>query len=135
MSIGRQQRPDHRGCAVSQTRSAPAAWLAEGLLIYLTPEEARRLLTGIIELSAPGSQLAFEHSPMATATLTGQARQMPAMHQYTSLWKGGLGDPPLAHRPRMATGILRTRRTRRYLPAPGSRPGPRRVLTAIRLRS
>jgi hypothetical protein len=31
---------------------------------------------------------------MATATLTGQARQMPAMHQYTSLWKGGLGAPP-----------------------------------------
>jgi Leucine carboxyl methyltransferase len=94
MGIGRQQRPDHRGRAVSQTRSAPAAWLAEGLLIYLTPEEARRLLTGIIELSSPGSQLAFEHSPMATATLTGQARQMPALHQYTSLWKGGLGDPP-----------------------------------------
>jgi methyltransferase (TIGR00027 family) len=35
-------------------RSGPAAWLAEGLLIYLTAAEARRLLTGVGELSAPG---------------------------------------------------------------------------------
>jgi len=26
--------------------------------------------------------------------LTARARQLPAMRQYTSLWKGGLGDPP-----------------------------------------
>jgi hypothetical protein len=32
---------------------------------------------------------------MATAALTSQARQMPAMQQYTKLWKGGLGaDAP-----------------------------------------
>jgi len=73
-------------------RAAPAAWLAEGLLLYLTAGEARRLLTCVSELSAPGSQLSFEHSPKAGATLTAQARQMPAMQQYTSLWKGGLGD-------------------------------------------
>ncbi len=73
-------------------RVSRAAWLAEGLLIYLTAGEAGRLLTGVSELSAPGSQLSFEHGPMATATLTGQARQMPAMQEYTSLWKGGLGD-------------------------------------------
>ena len=73
-------------------RARPAAWLAEGLLIYLSAAETRRLLTSISELSAPGSQLSFEHSPRATAVLTGQARQMPAMHQYTKLWKGGLGD-------------------------------------------
>jgi Leucine carboxyl methyltransferase len=34
----------------------------------------------------------FEHSHMAAARLTDQARQMPAMQRYTSLWKGGLGD-------------------------------------------
>jgi methyltransferase (TIGR00027 family) len=68
------------------------AWLAEGLMIYLSAAEAEWLLTGVSELSAPGSQLAFEHSPMATATLTDQAREMPAMQEYTSLWKGGLGD-------------------------------------------
>jgi len=70
----------------------PAAWLAEGLLIYLAATEAERLLTGITEPSAPGSQLAFEHSPMAAAALTDQARQMPAMQQYTKLWQGGLSD-------------------------------------------
>jgi methyltransferase (TIGR00027 family) len=73
-------------------RAVPAAWLAEGLLIYLTAAEAERLLTGISELSALGSQLAFEHSPIAAAALTDRARQMPAMQQYTKLWKGGLGD-------------------------------------------
>jgi methyltransferase (TIGR00027 family) len=73
-------------------RTSRAAWLAEGLLIYLSAAEAKRLLTGISDLSAPGSQLAFEHNPMATATLTGQARQMPAMQQYLKLWKGALGD-------------------------------------------
>jgi methyltransferase (TIGR00027 family) len=70
----------------------PAAWLAEGLLLYLTADEASQLLTGVSDLSAPGSQLSFEHSPTAAAALTDQARQMPAMQQYASLWKGGLGD-------------------------------------------
>jgi methyltransferase (TIGR00027 family) len=70
----------------------PAAWLAEGLLIYLSATEAGRLLTGITSLSAPGSQLSFEHSPAAAAALTGQASQMPRMQEYTRLWKDGLGD-------------------------------------------
>jgi methyltransferase (TIGR00027 family) len=70
----------------------PTAWLAEGLLLYLTADEAGQLLTDVSELSAPGSQLSFEHSPMAGATLTATARQMPTMQQYTTLWKGGLGD-------------------------------------------
>jgi O-methyltransferase involved in polyketide biosynthesis len=66
-----------------------------GLLVYLTAGEAGRLLTGVSELSAPGSQLSFEHDPAATATLAGQARQMPALRPYASLWKGGLGaDAP-----------------------------------------
>ncbi len=70
----------------------PTAWLAEGLLLYLTAREAGQLLTGVSELSAPGSQLSFEHSPMGSASLTATARQMPTMQQYTTLWKGGLGD-------------------------------------------
>jgi len=81
-------------------RTSPAGWLAEGLLIYLSAAEAERLLDGISQLSAPGSQLAFEHSPMAAATLADQARQMPAMRQYTKLWKGGLGNGA----PRWLTG-------------------------------
>jgi O-methyltransferase involved in polyketide biosynthesis len=72
--------------------TGPAAWLAEGLLLYLTADEARRLLTVVTEFSAPGSRLSFEHSPMDAAALAGQARQMPALRQYAALWKGGLGD-------------------------------------------
>jgi methyltransferase (TIGR00027 family) len=74
--------------------TSPAAWMAEGLLLYLTADEAGQLLTGVSALSAPGSRLSFEHSPTAAAALTAQARQMPAMQQYAKLWKGGLGDAP-----------------------------------------
>lgn len=73
-------------------RSGPAAWLAEGLLLYLTAGETGRLLTGVSELSAPGSRLSFEHDPPAAAALTSQARAMPALRPYASWWKGGLGD-------------------------------------------
>jgi len=71
-----------------------ATWLAEGLIIYLTAGEAGRLLGQVSGLSAPGSRLAFEHDPAGTDRLTATARQIPAMRRYTSLWKGGLGDPP-----------------------------------------
>jgi methyltransferase (TIGR00027 family) len=72
--------------------TARTAWLAEGLLLYLTAEEADRLLTAVGGLSAPGSRLSFEHGPMTTTALLTQAREMPEMDQYTSLWKGGLGE-------------------------------------------
>jgi methyltransferase (TIGR00027 family) len=41
--------------------SAPTAWIAEGLLIYLPPEAQDRLFDTIIALSAPGSRIATEH--------------------------------------------------------------------------
>lgn len=72
--------------------TAPTAWLAEGLLLYLTAEEATRLLTAVGELSAPSSRLAFEHGDIAGSSLLAQTRGMPAMDEYTSLWKGGLGE-------------------------------------------
>jgi methyltransferase (TIGR00027 family) len=72
----------------------PAAWLAEGLLIYLTPSEAEGMLTAVTGLSAPGTRLAFEHNPAGRDTLTAQAAQIPGMRTYTSLWKGGLADAP-----------------------------------------
>jgi methyltransferase (TIGR00027 family) len=49
--------------------SAPTAWIAEGLLIYLPPDAQDRLLDHITALSAPGSRLATEH--MDTKALTG----------------------------------------------------------------
>lgn len=72
--------------------TVPAAWLAEGLLIYLTAAEAVRVLTEVGELSAPGSRLAFEHGDITSPALLAQTHDMPTMEQYTSLWKGGLGD-------------------------------------------
>jgi methyltransferase (TIGR00027 family) len=43
--------------------SAPTAWLAEGLLIYLPPEAQDKLFDNITELSAPGSKIATEFVP------------------------------------------------------------------------
>ena len=42
---------------------APAAWSAEGLLVYLPDEAQDALFDNITALSAPGSQLAFEFVP------------------------------------------------------------------------
>lgn len=43
--------------------SAPTAWCAEGLLIYLPPDAQDRLFDNIAELSAPGSSVATEFVP------------------------------------------------------------------------
>ena len=43
--------------------TAPTAWLAEGLLIYLPPEAQDRLFDSITALSAPGSTVATEFAP------------------------------------------------------------------------
>jgi methyltransferase (TIGR00027 family) len=72
--------------------AARTARLAEGLLLYLTAGEAARLLTGIGELSASGSQLSFEHGSISASALLTQARTLPGMSQYAALWKGGLGE-------------------------------------------
>ncbi|HEY3260195.1 MAG TPA: SAM-dependent methyltransferase [Pseudonocardiaceae bacterium] len=69
----------------------PAAWLVEGLLIYLTADEARRLLSTVGVLAAPGSRLACEHGDLASSQLLALARATPAMAEYTALWRGGLG--------------------------------------------
>lgn len=68
----------------------PAAWLAEGLLIYLTAGEVAELFGAVGGLSAPGSQLAFEQFSGAQ-TLRERAAAMPSMQGVTTLWKGGLG--------------------------------------------
>ena len=43
--------------------TAPAAWSAEGLLVYLPDEAQDALFDNITALSAPGSRLAFEFVP------------------------------------------------------------------------
>jgi methyltransferase (TIGR00027 family) len=52
--------------------AAPTAWLAEGLLPYLSDDEGDRLAAAVSRLSVPGSQLTFDH-------LDGTAADRPAM--------------------------------------------------------
>ncbi|HEX9542433.1 MAG TPA: SAM-dependent methyltransferase [Streptosporangiaceae bacterium] len=72
--------------------SVRTAWLAEGLLIYLTAEEAGHLLTATTDLSAPGSRIAFEYNDTSDGSPVSRARTLPGMSRITSLWKGGLGS-------------------------------------------
>ncbi|WP_328605120.1 class I SAM-dependent methyltransferase [Amycolatopsis sp. NBC_00345] len=79
-------------CEAGFTPGRPTAWLAEGLLVYLTYDEAARLLTDITALSAPGSRISFEHRPQADGdNLLQRARAVANGASVTGLWKGGLG--------------------------------------------
>jgi methyltransferase (TIGR00027 family) len=73
-------------------RTAPTAWLAEGLLVYLDAGAAEHVLTVATSLSSAGSRLAVERGDIAgqIATLAGDARPDEA----SSLWRGGLGRNP-----------------------------------------
>lgn len=75
--------------------AVPTAWLAEGLLIYLSADEASTLLHRVDDLSAPGSRLSFEQSAPSDALLSA-ARAAPSMGPYTAMWKGGLGQDATA---------------------------------------
>jgi methyltransferase (TIGR00027 family) len=54
----------------------PAAWSAEGLLMYLPPEAQDRLFDHVTALSAPGSQLATEYHPDTGSTMAERGRAM-----------------------------------------------------------
>jgi methyltransferase (TIGR00027 family) len=55
-----------RPAAAGFDPSAPTVWLVEGLLVYLTAEEAAQLLTGVGALSVPGSRISFERQKAAS---------------------------------------------------------------------
>ncbi|OBA80917.1 SAM-dependent methyltransferase [Mycobacterium sp. 1164966.3] len=57
--------------------SAPTAWLAEGLLIYLPPDAQDRLFDNITALSAPGSTIATEFVPGIIDFDVARAQDMP----------------------------------------------------------
>jgi methyltransferase (TIGR00027 family) len=54
----------------------PAAWSAEGLLMYLPAEAQDRLFDHITALSAPGSQLATEYHPQTGPTMAERSQAM-----------------------------------------------------------
>jgi methyltransferase (TIGR00027 family) len=72
-------------------RDEPTAWLIEGLLVYLSPDEASALLTAVGDLSAPGSRLACEHRGKGSEQLLAKVAATPEMHGVLAMWKGGLG--------------------------------------------
>ncbi len=111
------------------------AWLAEGLLAYLSTDDAARLLSVIGELSPEGSRLSFEYDEFADdATLT-QALARPAMQEVTSMWKGGLSENPADWLRRYGWKV--STRNRSKLAKEYGRPTPDSstagFLTAIRL--
>ena len=72
--------------------SQPTAWLVEGLLVYLTYDDAARLLETIGEVSAPGSRLSCEQgrTAMQLAAQSGESGASEA----TKLWQGGIAEVP-----------------------------------------
>jgi methyltransferase (TIGR00027 family) len=72
----------------------PTTWAAEGLLAYLSNDDALRLLTAIGELSARDSRLSFEYDDFAADSTLSQVRTMPGMEEVASMWEGGLSDRP-----------------------------------------
>jgi methyltransferase (TIGR00027 family) len=68
----------------------PSAWTAEGLLAYLSDDEAVRLLADVSDLSSPESHLALETARVVDDATLSHARDLPAFDQITTMWKGGL---------------------------------------------
>jgi methyltransferase (TIGR00027 family) len=82
--------------ASSFDRTAPTAWVAEGVLPYLTVEQAQHLLTEVTVRSAKGSRLVFEHSGKAkpkpdAAKAAAHALALPGADRIGAHFKGGLG--------------------------------------------
>lgn len=79
----------------------PTAWIAEGLLIYLTAEDNERILARIGGLSAPGSRLGVTLSGYDPTATDGAGDRAPgefvpgrARPRVTELWRSaGPGDP------------------------------------------
>ena len=77
--------------------TAPSAWSAEGLLMYLPPDAQDRLFDNITALSAPGSRIATEyHGGDFGATLAERAKDIADAWQgdgfdldFTNLFYGG----------------------------------------------
>jgi methyltransferase (TIGR00027 family) len=66
----------------------PTLWVPEGLLTYLSADDAARLFATVTALSAPGSRLAVEDG----GSVIPRARALPGLSRYARLWKGGLGE-------------------------------------------
>ncbi|KAK9826652.1 hypothetical protein WJX74_007947 [Apatococcus lobatus] len=91
----------------------PTVWVAEGLLMYLTPEAVDKLLAGTSDLSCPGSTLvtmAFNEETLGRDDLTvGDYARTQAWDILKSSFKAGFPDKPtqwLEHRGWRAHQVL-----------------------------
>lgn len=81
---------------------APTAWLAEGLLQYLDDEAKASLLAAVTEISAPGSEIAIEHSPAGVSSLRTYAALQAAIDSRgvqfdpAEIWRGEHHEDPIA---------------------------------------
>ncbi|MGW0771471.1 SAM-dependent methyltransferase [Streptomyces sp. NPDC002676] len=71
----------------------PTAWVAEGVLPYLTADQAQQVITDVGRLSAPGSRLVFEHSdkPGPDPKAAAAALTTPGADRISKMVRGGLG--------------------------------------------
>jgi methyltransferase (TIGR00027 family) len=72
----------------------PSAWVAEGVLAYLSNNDAVRLLTTVGELSEPGSELSLEYDEPGEDSPLNHVRAIRGMDTVTSMWQGGLNVDP-----------------------------------------
>jgi len=79
--------------AAGFVKSKPAAFLVEGLLMYLEEHEALPLLAAIGEIAAPGSWIAADVVNPGVLTSPYMTRYMTALREAGSPWKFGIEDP------------------------------------------
>jgi methyltransferase (TIGR00027 family) len=72
--------------AASFDPSLTTAWLAEGLLVYLTEAEVARLLSMITTVSADGSALLFDDGPIVDDDLRSTLSWTSSMEDLAHLW-------------------------------------------------
>jgi len=70
--------------------NALTAWVAEGVLPYLSNDDTHRLLLNITQLSSSGTTLALDQPSIPDDSLLARAQAMPAMENIASMWQGGL---------------------------------------------
>ena len=69
---------------------APAAWVIEGLLVYLDEDSVDRLMRHVGALSAPGSRLGIT----ASSSGSSDAWRSTVGEQVSAMWISALPDEP-----------------------------------------
>ncbi|HEX5741423.1 MAG TPA: SAM-dependent methyltransferase [Pilimelia sp.] len=72
--------------------AAPSAWLAEGLLAYLSAAEATRMLTTVGRLSARDTRLACDTAAGGSAPMRHGAGALPGVASYAAMWQDGMPE-------------------------------------------